>query len=1557
MKANELSFLGTASKSSDSYHSEYRNQILRGSFKWMDTFFSLLDFYFLHCRLPSLILSIRDVLIIIQATMCSLWPYLRMWEKYENFTKIRTFLFFFDSLYFDESNLIIGIIMILVMAIFITTLLFCMKNYQVSHHYSTWNVVIVFIFVEIVFPISLIFVSGFFGYSISSFMAHRSLANQFSLFISLASMILVILATNVLFLAESRTVYLRNHIFSYFDSRIISSFTIHSLYFMISSILLNKFSSWVSQVVILANILYKIIYLPLINEYPFISKVTNGFFLSLMINNIVTNITIVTFYYYSSFNIIVALGIWFIFSLIIGETYYNKRVSNNQEKWNDTETQINNVISWPIEDESSMLFNLRSSFVLSSKPFIDLSYTKNIVQNSQTCEILCSCLFHIAFFPGETRLLNMLFSHVIEKRDLTFKDRFLLFQTNKIKILRQSSTTSEINEQLISQNNSTAQCESLMRGFWSKSSINLSYLIAVQEQISSSQSLWEESLRNYPNNPKFCSDYCNFLIEVVCDFENSIITKQRAEMIELGKRYSVDSCFLFFVETFPQYLKRKVVDHKGNFVGNNPKGPNPKSDQSESNSLTNDEYMDAEVEESIGKQLFDQTKLRLSLSRALFNRKPNSNKYLHNVFSIVLLTIAIVLSVYLLFSYSIIESKKNMFLQLFYLLKSRNDNSLSGASLLLHYCEKTGRLSNYSLIEKEMINESHINQYIGVPDNSLNLSLKWIKYSRVNFHELLSQIAIMSTNGIIIPEVTNTIINKGAQVGYCASAKVVSTSQTDLGTVLSYNSFVIEEILSISNQTSIFETDYFCEYIVTWLSFTNSVKKVIISYKEKAIADSEHSKDLLTTFLTLIPATLATILFLPVIVYFSGFYFEIKAVSSILLSLDEKCKGAISNKIRIDGTSHSDNGIEKQVSSSKWCRQLVIIILISLIAVIICVYEINFTLDSINDTKNLFLWELNSISRSSLISETLQHTILALVMNESIFFSVTNRTFHIDQTRSSVFELEKNNKELYQGNSDQDPCENFDSILDDVNLKETCASVDIKRSFFDYYKCAPINQAIGMYSTMIIEIIQKTGNFNGSLSFADMVYVLDIAGGFLFSRLEIFDKRVLDLFDINYTKLISMSTLISIVILIICIIWYIFSISLTEVFTSMYKVLIYQIKRIPPLLIIGNSGLMEIIMNKGKIEQKHEDSISGRIIQSSMDAIICSGLNNVVEIVNPSVSGLLGYTPEQLLGQSISLLFSNNDAEKITNQMNLMKNGQCSAVFSDHIECVTDSTTAVPCFLTILGMVSPGEGSISSFVCILKDEAELHKQQRECEIAKAKSEELLYQILPREIVMRINRGEKDVSFSVSSATIIFIDIVKFSEYSMHLPPQDILEHLSQIFSSFDSVAEKYPLITKIKLIGDVYMAASGLFCDVSGKQHAEQIVRFAIDILQELEVINVRLNASINVRIGINSGGPIIAGVLGTDKPIFDIIGDPINVAARLQATSLPGRIQISQSTYDLINEIPFEIEKRGEVFLKGKGNAMAYFVNTETSFFSQISSCEFKSSNNGINHDSKGTN
>ncbi|OHT03189.1 hypothetical protein TRFO_29495 [Tritrichomonas foetus] len=232
------------------------------------------------------------------------------------------------------------------------------------------------------------------------------------------------------------------------------------------------------------------------------------------------------------------------------------------------------------------------------------------------------------------------------------------------------------------------------------------------------------------------------------------------------------------------------------------------------------------------------------------------------------------------------------------------------------------------------------------------------------------------------------------------------------------------------------------------------------------------------------------------------------------------------------------------------------------------------------------------------------------------------------------------------------------------------------------------------------------------------------------------------------------------------------------------------------------------------------------------------------------------------------------------------------------------------------------------FIICIHNEAQLINHRQEAEKAKAKSEKLLFHILPRDIVNRLHQGETEISFVVPSASIIFIDIVKLSSYSETLSPSEIMANLSLIFSTFDRYNANFNLIHKIKLIGDVYMAAGGLFKpNEPPVNHAQQIIQFGIDSILSFEEINTLLNSTLQIRVGVNTDGPLIRGVLGTDKPVFNIIGYPINVASRLHSTGILSTVQITQSTYDLVSDLHFVFEKRGEIMLKGKGTKTTYIV------------------------------
>ncbi|KAH0800550.1 Adenylate and Guanylate cyclase catalytic domain containing protein [Histomonas meleagridis] len=147
-----------------------------------------------------------------------------------------------------------------------------------------------------------------------------------------------------------------------------------------------------------------------------------------------------------------------------------------------------------------------------------------------------------------------------------------------------------------------------------------------------------------------------------------------------------------------------------------------------------------------------------------------------------------------------------------------------------------------------------------------------------------------------------------------------------------------------------------------------------------------------------------------------------------------------------------------------------------------------------------------------------------------------------------------------------------------------------------------------------------------------------------------------------------------------------------------------------------------------------------------------------------------------------------------------------------------------------------------------------------------------------------------------------------------------MKTLNRLFLEFDRILKKYERMMKIKCIGDCYMCAGGIFDEINQPaEHTKQTISFGIDIIKAIQLLDIELNESLRIRVGVNTGGPIVAGVLGIEKPTFDILGSAICLAAMMEHHGVPMNVHIPQHCYDLVFGTIFRIKERGDVEVKGK--------------------------------------
>lgn len=202
------------------------------------------------------------------------------------------------------------------------------------------------------------------------------------------------------------------------------------------------------------------------------------------------------------------------------------------------------------------------------------------------------------------------------------------------------------------------------------------------------------------------------------------------------------------------------------------------------------------------------------------------------------------------------------------------------------------------------------------------------------------------------------------------------------------------------------------------------------------------------------------------------------------------------------------------------------------------------------------------------------------------------------------------------------------------------------------------------------------------------------------------------------------------------------------------------------------------------------------------------------------------------------------------------------------------------------------------------------------------AESLLLNILPQPIAERLSLEDNIIADSFSEVTILFADLVDFTKLASKISPAELVQLLNTIFSAFDQLTEKYGL-EKIKTIGDAYMVAGGIPTPQS--DHAEAIANMALDMQQAIQHFNAHNAMKLSLSIGINTG-PVIAGVIGTKKFSYDLWGDTVNMASRMQSHGLANSIQITETTYQHLQD-KFLFEERGVIPVKGKGDTKTYLL------------------------------
>ena len=309
---------------------------------------------------------------------------------------------------------------------------------------------------------------------------------------------------------------------------------------------------------------------------------------------------------------------------------------------------------------------------------------------------------------------------------------------------------------------------------------------------------------------------------------------------------------------------------------------------------------------------------------------------------------------------------------------------------------------------------------------------------------------------------------------------------------------------------------------------------------------------------------------------------------------------------------------------------------------------------------------------------------------------------------------------------------------------------------------------------------------------------------------------------------------------------------------------------------------------------------------------------------NPALASIYGYeSPEELISQiwnigkqlyvepmrsdDLAALLEMEDTLSDFESQVYRKDGSMIWI-SENIRAVRDAS----------GTLLYYEGTVSDITERRQSEVALQQARKRAEL-------LLLNILPQPVAERLKRGQRTIAESFEEVTVLFADLVDFTKFSTQTSPTQLVKILNEIFSKFDRLADKHRL-EKIKTIGDAYMVVAGL--PTPRKDHAQAIAVMALDMKEAIKQFNAENQQSFRLRIGINTG-PVVAGVIGIKKFSYDLWGDTVNIASRMESLTLPDCIQVTAATYERLRD-EYVFEERYPIHVKGKGEMITYLLTSK---------------------------
>ena len=1153
-------------------------------------------------------------------------------------------------------------------------------------------------------------------------------------------------------------------------------------------------------------------------------------------------------------------------------------------------------------------------------------------------DIIIFAAWIVSFFPSETVLLQSLLSAAESLRGITDTNLVMFSQLKRVSSFRENTTSIEAMSDVAVARAVSDDCATIISNFWKSAAKGYmepdeSICGYLGHYITKADSAWLNVMDKYPNSAGIAAEYSLYLLDGKCAFEQAIKWHRRSLEMDAGHRLRRDKMFQRFIQMFPSYLKTGIVDVTGRIAQLKDQAPKPNQSASASAGLSSSAAKTSAMssENDSGSLELDSVRTNTFLENA--SLRVALERYASGFPTAVVENSRILLAFKFFFSV--------VFILLAMLMLTIDTADRQG---LLKCVAFLTEASHYVILARQKIDwlvmerfftleeKKMLSQYFTKDTSVLNTSTPTVE-TIVNLTNLaLDYMDILMLN--IFRSSTSaeygsflTTYNLARQS--CSSGKV-QQSYWNYSLDATLRDYTTEAVTiarsSEYDRVHFAESDDFCDIIVHG-SQLQSVMEAVTAFISPEFGQRIQWYEELPTLQTwsetqkpwryimaftpffMLLFLVPFVIHLLVTVSVRGrnlLECMIRAPSHICLAAAERIESSISSKraSRIPRRTHDSH------FSGVFLDLLLTIIIIILIEVLGMVrLEIDKDLDtmmghySLINMKRTYTYSISRDVAFLIFVTQLQMDGLTGYYTDDTGKEQTYRVTSCPYMSPEVFNnslfatIQKYRviEEMQIHGYDNVPSmTNYDKEADETKHVSVCNPYDVIMkpnswaTDVNFYRCVSFDRVESFFIEKAISLGLSNKHSISDPSFSEMMHIAN-------SRAAVGYTTYLDEYlqrAEEKSRLINMIgfAFLACALVFECLALWRDSVDIYRAIRDL-EMLKTLFLKLDPLAVVQAKELLSALHIFSNKPKEKVISACQVVVQNSKEVILGVSNQNVIDMATGEVMEVFGYLSDQLLGQPLSQFIDKVENEKLYYQMQLMLTGQCALTYETDAIGVRDNGSKFSLHVVLIGLSSNGRAA-ESMVLVCRDIEEDQELKVKIEEAKRTSEHILEYILPNPA---LKRSFTDGKLMASECTVLYADIDAFATWCSQMPPRLVLHSLSRIFSKFDELLVAQESVTKVNQLSDTYLAIGGLFNDQS--DGASSITAAALDMLASMDGLNIELHSSLTVRFGVHTGGPVYAGVIGTEKQyVFHVVGAAINVAIDLCHTCQAGYVHLSES-------------------------------------------------------------